>query len=60
MPKAPPSLVQQVDRAFTRRNLHRRDRLQDDTPNRENNALRRCCHHHQQEAGKAFARRISS
>ena len=60
MPKAPPSLVQQVDRTFTRRNPRRRNGLQDDTPNRENDVLRRCCHHYQQEASKAFARRIPS
>src|SRR6185312_1989538 len=59
-PRAPPSLVQQVDMVFTWRNPRRKDGLQDDTHNRENDALRCRCHHHQQEAGEAFTRRIMS
>ena len=59
-PKAAPSLVQQLYKAFTQRKPRRRDGLQDDTLNTENDALRRRYHHHQQEAGETFARRIPS
>ena len=48
-PVAPPSLVQELDRAFAQRPKQRWVKLEDDAPNGENDTRRRRRHHHQQD-----------